>query len=263
MTTDRRTLISGLAATFLATPALGVPVDRWLAYERRLQDRARDAAGGRFDPRFEQALLALTLSFRAEQGREPLAEDAELTRAARAQAADMAARHFFGHEDPDGFSPIDRSGLLVRSMMGVFGENLAYQSGPAGVVTPRNCFQGWENSPGHRANLLRPDYTHVGHGVVRLKDAWYSAAVFGGKSAWLDEPLPLRADGAQINAALINAHPNLPAYFVSDPQSQPTGDAYPTPGVGPRLPPGAWRLRPLKPKGGRASSVLWGPIIIV
>jgi len=263
MSIDRRALLAGLGAASLASPALAEPAERWLAYERRLQDRARDAAGGRFDAGFEQALMGLTLSFRAEQGGEPLADDPELARAARGHAADMAARHFFGHETPDGFSPIDRAGLMVRRMMGVFGENLAYQTGPAGFVTPRNCFQGWENSPGHRANLLRADYTHVGHGVVRLKDTWYSAAVFGGKSAWLDEPLPLRTDGPRINAALINAHPNLPAYFVSEPESQPTGDAYPTPGLGPRLAPGAWRLRPLKPKGGRASSVLWGPIVIV
>jgi uncharacterized protein YkwD len=263
MTPNRRTLLIGLGAAALATPALAAPAERWLAYERRLQERADDAGGGRFDAAFERDLLSLTVSFRAEQGATPLADDPELARAARAQAADMAARHFFGHESPEGFTPIDRAGLLVRTMMGVFGENLAYQTGPPGFVTPRNCFQGWENSPGHRANLLRADYTHVGHGVVRIKDLWYSAAVFGGRAASLDQPMPLHADGPQINAALIAAHPALPAYFVSEPEAQPTGDAYPTPGLGPRLPPGAWRLRPLKPKGGRASSVLWGPIVIV
>ncbi|MDB5451898.1 MAG: secretion protein [Caulobacteraceae bacterium] len=243
--------------------AQAAPAERWLAYERRLQDRATDAAGGRFDADYEEALLALTLSFRAEQRGEALAPDRELTRAARAHAADMAQRRFFGHDTPDGFAPIDRTGLTVRMMMGTFGENLAMQTGAPRQVTPRTTFDGWQRSPGHRANLLRSDFTHVGHGVVRIRDAWYSAAVFGGRSASLAEPLPLNAQGAQINAALINAQPNLPAYFVSEPDADPTGEAYPTPGLGPRLPPGAWRIRPLKPRGGRALGVLWGPIVIV
>jgi uncharacterized protein YkwD len=263
MLIDRRCALLGLAAGALAPPALAGPADRWLGYDQRLRERSLDAAGGRFEPDFEEALLSLTVSFRAEQGVAPLAADAELTRAARAHAADMAARRFFDHDSPEGFSPIDRAGLLVRRMMGVFGENLAYQTGPSSIVTPRNCFQGWQDRPGHRANLLRTDFTHVGHGVVRAKDRWYSAAVFGGRAAWLEQPLPLTAQGAQINAALINAHPNLPAYFVSDPKSDPKGDAYPTPGLGPQLPPGAWRIRPLKPKGGRAFSVLWGPIVVI
>lgn len=260
---DRRGVMIGLAASSVAASAQAAPAERWLTYERRLQDRAADAAGYRFDGDYEHALLGLTVSFRAEQGVQALADDIDLTRAARAQAADMAARKYFGHETPDGFNPIDRSGLMVRRMLGSFGENLAYQTSPTGAVTPRSTLQSWEDSPGHRANLLRPDYTHVGHGVVRTKDGCYSAAVYSGASAMLNDPLPLRADGPQINAALINAQPNLPAYFVSEPDAEPANDAYPTPGLGPRIPPGAWRIRPLKPKGGRAMSVLWGPIIIL
>jgi uncharacterized protein YkwD len=263
MSLHRRSLITGLAASTMPGAVLAAPAGRWLDYERRLQDRALDAGGGRFDPEYEEALLALTLSFRAEQRVQPLAPDAELARAARAHAADMAARKFFGHDTPDGFEPIDRTGLMVRVMMGVFGENLAVQTGTTRQVTPRTTFDGWLRSPGHRANLERYDYSHVGHGVVRIRDVWYSAAVFGGVGASLTAPLPLNADGAQINAALINARPNLPAYFVSEPDAEPTGEAYPTPGRGPHLAPGAWRIRPLKPRGGRALGVLWGPIVIL
>ena len=263
MTLHRRSLITGLAAASVAGVARADPAERWLAYERLLQARAADAGGGRFDPDYEEALLSLTLSYRAEQRVQPLAPDAELTRTARAHAADMAARRFFSHETPEGFEPIDRTGLMVRVMLGVFGENLAMQSGAPRSVTPRSTLDGWQRSPGHQANLLRSDFSHVGHGVVRIRDTVYSAAVFGGRGAALTEPLPLNANGAQINAALINAKPNLPAYFVSEPDADPTGEAYPTPGLGPRLAPGAWRIRPLKPRGGRALGVLWGPIVIV
>lgn len=255
----RRTLITGLAA-FAASPVLAAPASPWLDYERRLQTRADDAAGGRFDGGFEADLLSLTNGFRADQGLTPLADDAELNRAARAHAADMAARKFFGHDTEEGFSPIDRAGLLVRRMLGRFGENLAYQSGVS-RATPGMAMEGWKKSPGHRANLLGSDYTHVGHGVVRIGTSWNMAAVFGSRVSALRDSLPLRSDGALINAELRDAQ--MAAYFVSDPHAEPTGDPYPTPGLGPRLSAGAWRLRPLKLRAGRAFSVLWGPIIVV
>jgi uncharacterized protein YkwD len=258
----RRALIGGLAsAGLVATSVRAAAAEPWLAYEQRLQMRAGDAAGGRIDASFERDLLNLTASFRVEQGLQPLGEDEELTRCARAHAADMAARRFFSHDTEEGFSPIDRSGLLVRRMIGVFGENLASHTGAVNLVTPRITLQGWQNSPGHRANLLRADYTHVGHGAVRIGQLWSIAAVYGGRMASLGQSLPLRSDGPAINQALLPA--GLAAYFATDPHGEPSGDPYPTPGLGPRLTPGAWRLRPLKVRGGRAFNVLWGPIVVV
>jgi uncharacterized protein YkwD len=41
------------------------------------------------------------------------------------------------------------------------GENVAY-----GNVTPEQLVAMWMASPGHRANLLKPGFTHIGVGAV-------------------------------------------------------------------------------------------------
>jgi uncharacterized protein YkwD len=44
------------------------------------------------------------------------------------------------------------------------GENLGWGSGS--LATPRAMVRSWMNSPGHRANILRPTFTEVGIAVV-------------------------------------------------------------------------------------------------
>jgi Cysteine-rich secretory protein family len=46
----------------------------------------------------------------------------------------------------------------------VLGENLAWGTGA--LATPGSIMQAWMNSPGHRENVLNPDYREVGVGVV-------------------------------------------------------------------------------------------------
>jgi uncharacterized protein YkwD len=110
--------------------------------------------------RTEAEVVALTNRERAAAGLPPLAADPLLTRAARAHSADMVARDFYSHTAPDGSRPWDRAtaaGAARRSI----GENIACgQRSPAEVVT------GWMNSPGHRANILKPDFTHIGIGFA-------------------------------------------------------------------------------------------------
>ena len=43
------------------------------------------------------------------------------------------------------------------------GENLYWGSGSAG--TPAAAVEGWMESPGHRANILRPEFRWVGTGI--------------------------------------------------------------------------------------------------
>jgi uncharacterized protein YkwD len=261
MMLHRRALLIGLAAGAGATAVRAEPAGRWLVYEARLRARIADLAGARLDEGYGAELLALNNRFRASQGRSRLDEDPELTLTARSHAADMAARRFFDHSAPDGFDAIDRCGLLVRRLLGVYGENIARQTG--GPITPRTTFEGWRDSPGHRANMLRADYTHAGHCVLRIGETWWSVAVFGGQSASLAAPLPLRCDGPELNAALLAASPRLGSYLVSEPREQPRGQPIPAMGLGPRLDPGAWRLRPLRPRTERQFEILWGPIFIV
>jgi uncharacterized protein YkwD len=48
------------------------------------------------------------------------------------------------------------------SRFGWMGENIAY-----GYPTASAVMEAWMNSSGHRANILRPQFTHVGVGVKR------------------------------------------------------------------------------------------------
>ncbi|MGC0333916.1 uncharacterized protein YkwD/stress response protein SCP2 [Streptomyces sp. SAI-170] len=110
--------------------------------------------------RTEAEVVALTNVERATAGLPPLAADPLLTRAAQAHSADMVARDFYAHTAPDGSRPWDRAAAAGAARRSI-GENIACgQRSPAEVVT------GWMNSPGHRANILRPDFTHIGIGFA-------------------------------------------------------------------------------------------------
>ncbi len=74
-------------------------------------------------------------------------------------SVDMDDRNFFDHTNPDGHSVGDR---LTADGIGytAAGENIAM-----GYQTVESVMQGWMNSPGHRANILRESFTHLGVGV--------------------------------------------------------------------------------------------------
>ena len=102
--------------------------------------------------------LALTNAARADEGVPPLTCDAELAAVARAHSADMCARDYFDHNNPEGESPGDRVSNAGLSHRGI-GENIA-----AGNATASETHQQWMNSSGHRGNILNPDYTLIGIG---------------------------------------------------------------------------------------------------
>lgn len=260
LTVDRRLILAGLAAVALPRQAWAEEAQRWSDYERRLRARIADGGGGRFDAGFAAEFLPLSNALRASEGAPPLQDDAELTSAARAHAADMAQRKFFDHASPEGFRANDRAGLLVRRMMGSFGENIAFQTAYNRKVTPKTSFELWKNSPGHRENLLEAKFTHVGHAALLAGATWYSVAVFGGKDAVLPAPLPIRVTGAELNAALREAQPSIPSYMLSEPAGPPRRPSYPTPGLGPTVEAGVWRVRPTIAIGPMRLAVLWGPI---
>jgi uncharacterized protein YkwD len=107
----------------------------------------------------EQRMLALVNSERVANGLQPLAADPELTEVARRHSADMFARGYFAHDTPEGLSPFDRMrDANVRFL--VAGENLAL------APTVSVAHTGLMNSPGHRANILRPQFGRVGIGIM-------------------------------------------------------------------------------------------------
>jgi uncharacterized protein YkwD len=87
-----------------------------------------------------------------------LESDDLLQSSARSHAVDMAENAYFAHESRDGRSPFDR--MREAGFRGcALGENIA-----AGQETPEDVVQAWRESPGHCANMLSPNFTHIGVG---------------------------------------------------------------------------------------------------
>jgi uncharacterized protein YkwD/stress response protein SCP2 len=110
--------------------------------------------------RTEADVVDLTNRERARAGLRPLAVDPLLATAARAHSADMVARCFYSHTSPEGSQPWDRA-ASAGSTRRTIGENIA-----CGQRSPAEVVEGWMNSPGHRANILKPAFTHIGVGFA-------------------------------------------------------------------------------------------------
>ncbi|MEV0642745.1 CAP domain-containing protein [Streptomyces sp. NPDC050619] len=110
--------------------------------------------------RAQTDVVDLTNRERARAGLRPLATDPPLSAAAQAYSADMAARAFYSHTSPEGTQPWDRAAAAGSTRRSI-GENIA-----CGQRSPAEVVDGWMNSPGHRANILKPDFTHIGVGFA-------------------------------------------------------------------------------------------------
>lgn len=110
-------------------------------------------------PDLESQMLNLVNEERIANGLQPLAADPELTEVARRHSSDMFARGYFAHDTPEGATPFDRMrDGNVRFL--VAGENLAL------APTVSVAHTGLMNSPGHRANILRPQFGRLGIGIM-------------------------------------------------------------------------------------------------
>ncbi|MGW5471099.1 CAP domain-containing protein [Streptomyces chartreusis] len=126
-------------------------------------------------PRTAAEVVELTNRERARAGLRPLAADPTLTVAAQSYSADMAARAFYSHTSPEGTQPWDRA-AAAGSRMRAIGENIA-----CGQRSPAEVVEGWMNSPGHRANILKRDFTHIDIGFAGGGPAGtYWTQLFGG-----------------------------------------------------------------------------------
>lgn len=107
----------------------------------------------------EAEMLEMVNRERAEAGLAPLAFDTELREVARRHSTDMFRRGYFAHDTPEGRSPFDRIREADITFL-IAGENLAL------APTLPIAHTGLMNSPGHRANILRPQFGRVGIGVM-------------------------------------------------------------------------------------------------
>lgn len=107
---------------------------------------------------FAQRVIDLTNQERRQAGLSPLKADAELSKVAQIKTEDMEKNNYFSHTSPTYGSPFDMMrdfGIEYKSA----GENIAQ-----GQRTPEEVVKAWMNSPGHKANILSKDFTHIGVG---------------------------------------------------------------------------------------------------
>ena len=103
---------------------------------------------------------------RSRHGLTSLVEVPALDLSSKRQSDDMVRRRYFEHVSPDGVTPqarIAAAGYVVRPG-GVTGENIAWGEGIKG--TPAEIVDAWMHSPGHRENILRPQFSEVGMGLA-------------------------------------------------------------------------------------------------
>jgi hypothetical protein len=84
-----------------------------------------------------------------------------LTRAAEMKAQDMAEKGYFAHTSPEGRTPWYWLGQ-VGYKYSTAGENLAVN-----FYDSEDVDQAWMNSPTHKANIIKKEYTEIGIGVAR------------------------------------------------------------------------------------------------
>lgn len=152
-----------LACLAAAGPADGSPA----ASSLRLQAPA-GACRAADDPRASHAeqmrAVACLLNWaRAEAGHSRLDVRPALRRAAALKGRRVASCRQLSHT-PCG-SPVTASIQAAGYQYGWFGENLF--AGSWRMVTARDVVNAWLNSPGHRANVLRQHFRHVGVAPVR------------------------------------------------------------------------------------------------
>lgn len=132
----------------------------------------------------ELAFVRILNEFRASLGLKPLLISDRISEAARRHSSDMAKYNFFSHYTeasdwfPKGASPWARMAASGYDYNTYKGENIA-----AGFRTAEAVFEGWKNSPGHYANMVNPNYTVIGIGLVEVpgtKYVWYWTTDFGG-----------------------------------------------------------------------------------
>ncbi|MGE7184368.1 CAP domain-containing protein [Peribacillus sp. NPDC006672] len=106
----------------------------------------------------EQQVLSLVNEERSKSGLPSLEMDTAVSNIANMKSEDMRDKNYFNHTSPSYGSPFDMMKSFGISYK-YAGENIA-----AGQPSADAVMKSWMNSPGHKANILNKNYTHIGIG---------------------------------------------------------------------------------------------------
>jgi len=137
-------------------------------------------ADARIRPDLEAYLNNLASSARKHAGKPGLRFSKLVTKAARAQAAEMILGNFVGHSSRGGYSFQDRLRPYTGHRFSYWGENAARDRlpGPANKKKVKRLFKMWMSSKGHRRNLMRNSFSYVSTGVVQKGNSIYAIQIF-------------------------------------------------------------------------------------
>lgn len=127
---------------------------------------------GNYNANYANEVLTLVNQERSKAGLSPLKLNAAATNAAKVRAKEIVSS--FSHTRPNGQSPftaLDAAGAKY----GTAGENIAY-----GQSTPSAVMNGWMNSSGHRANILKSNFKEIGIGAYYQNGKYYWVQLFIG-----------------------------------------------------------------------------------
>ena len=130
----------------------------------------------------ERQMLALINEERARAGLQPLQLELRLNESAEDHSEWMLDTDTFSHTGQGGSSATQRMRDAGFQFSGAWrsGENIAWQSerGPNGASDDViQLHQSLMNSPGHRANILNPDFKYIGIGIEEGKFDGYDAVI--------------------------------------------------------------------------------------
>jgi len=148
---------------------------------------------GRVPPEdVEPLILKYTNEERQKHGVAPLEWDDQLSTIARRHSQDMVDNNYFSHDNLQGDDPTDRArkyGYPLRKNLGGgwysdgIGENIGKMptGNVAGIGVVANTadaiaraqVDSWMKSPGHKQNILDPQYSRLGVGVAHDGHQYY------------------------------------------------------------------------------------------
>lgn len=124
----------------------------------------------------EQSFLQTINAYRKADGLGELSFQPAIENASRWMSQDMAEKNYFSHTDSLNRDPFNRMAAFSFKS-GWMGENIA-----AGKPTGVEVFNQFKASPGHNANMLKPEYTKIGiarYNVPGSNYGWYWTVDFG------------------------------------------------------------------------------------
>ncbi len=118
---------------------------------------------------FENEVVYWINEERGKAGLDPLTMQTQLWAAARGHSVDMACNDFISHTGSDGSSPWTRIAAEGYSY------SMAAENVAGGQPTPRDVVDAWMASDSHRANIMNPDFVHIGIGYAFRQGSTFGA----------------------------------------------------------------------------------------